>query len=93
MKIGLRRSIIVINDWGERLVLYGRDVLAGSIIDIYPPIYKGSNVIIVNRNFEFIGIGKSLYSFKEIMKLRENNPQKVVVKNKRDLGWYLRRGM
>ncbi len=91
-KFNLRKSIVVINDWGEKLALYGRDIMAGSIIDMYPPILKGKLVIIANRINEFIGFGTPLYNYNEIIKLRNKQPTQIVIRNEVDLGWYLRKG-
>jgi len=91
-KFNLRKSVIVVNDWGEKLALYGRDIMAGSIIDMHPPILKGKLVIIANRMSEFIGIGTPLYNYNEIIEIRNKQPTQIVIRNEVDLGWYLRKG-
>lgn len=84
-----KRAKVFVNDIGEQIFLYGKDIFKKSIVKIiYPP--KGSRFVFVfNKYNDCLGLGRLLFSparFKYIAN------QKVAVKNIVDLGIYLRQG-
>ena len=70
-------KLIKINDKAEQLVLYGRDVFINSILKYGHPLKQGDKCLILNKNSEFLAIGR----------LRGN-----IIENLLDKGWYLRKG-
>jgi predicted RNA-binding protein (TIGR00451 family) len=81
-----KKYYVVVNEKAEKLVLYGRDVLASSIDHISPELSENDMVIILNTKHEAIGIGKIRYSGSLILK--QNN--KVAISTLLDAGYYLR---
>jgi len=73
--------------------LYGKSIFVENIVQTFGEFNKGDYVIIVGKNNLHYGIGKILYSSKELMKLKHNT---VVIRGYKDKpfdrGWYLRRG-
>jgi len=68
---------ITVDDKVEQLVLYGRDVFINSILKYGHPLKQGDKCLILNKNSEFLAIGR----------LRGN-----IIENLLDKGWYLRKG-
>ncbi len=68
---------ITVDDNVEKLVLYGRDVFINSILKYGHPLKQGDKCLILNKNGEFLAIGR----------LRGN-----IIENLLDKGWYLRKG-
>jgi predicted RNA-binding protein (TIGR00451 family) len=81
-----KKYYVVVNEKAEKLVLYGRDVLASSINQISTELSENDMVIILNTKHEAIGIGKIRYSGSLILK--QNN--KVAISTLLDAGYYLR---
>lgn len=75
---GHASKTITVDDKVEQLVLYGRDVFINSILKYGHPLEQGDKCLILNRNGEFLAVGR----------LRGN-----IVENLLDKGWYLRKGM
>ena len=84
-----RRNAIMINDHASALFLYGRDVMAKSILKTYPPLSR--TVVVVNKLEDFLGLCKLTVKPKELLSgiLRENE---IVCLNVIDKGWFLRKG-
>uniref|UniRef100_A0A7J2TKN0 PUA domain-containing protein n=1 Tax=Archaeoglobus fulgidus TaxID=2234 RepID=A0A7J2TKN0_ARCFL len=75
-----------VNDKGEMLFLYGRDIFAESVTEVGE--FKQNEIVFVcNRFNDIIGIGRARYSSSEIKKQEKG---KVVVENLVDRGAYLR---
>jgi 60S ribosome subunit biogenesis protein NIP7 len=77
---------IVVNEKAENLVLYGRDVMGGSIISASESLYQNELVIMLNTNLEAIAIGRTRYSGKLLFQ-----KTKATISNITDAGDYLRK--
>ncbi|MCS7118685.1 MAG: NIP7 N-terminal domain-related protein [Archaeoglobaceae archaeon] len=77
---------IWVNEKGEMLFLYGRDLFTESIIKV-GEFEQNEVVFICNRFGDIIGIGKARFKADQILK-QEN--KKVVIENLVDRGAYLR---
>lgn len=75
---GRARKYIKVNPKGEQLVLYGRDVFIGSVVE-QGELKKGDPCLILNERGEALAIGR----------VEEGE---VFVANLRDRGMYLRKG-
>jgi len=84
-QLGRKYPFITVNEMGEKLVLYGRDVFGQSITDASPNIKASQNLVIINSRQETLAIGlakvPSQHMFKE---------GSVTVINVLDIGYYLR---
>ncbi len=85
-------ACVIVNTEGEKNFLYGKDLLIKSIIDVKSPIQKGQIVILLNREEEYIGLGKALESITKKNNRIITKQTGFIIKNIVDLGWYLRRG-
>ncbi len=82
-----RRKRVWVNEKGEMLFLYGRDLFASSILRTED--FKENEVVFIcNRDGDIIGIGKSRYDSDKIKDLEGN---RVVIENLIDRGEYIRR--
>ncbi len=75
---------IVINEKAENLVLYGRDIIGGSILST-SNFTENALIIILNNKREPIGLGRAKFSSDHIIQYN-----KITVENLYDLGFYLR---
>lgn len=75
-----------VDDHGEMLFLYGRDVFVGSVIKT-GKFEENEIVFVCNKYGDILGVGKSRFSSTEIEKLPKN---RVFVENLVDRGAYLR---
>jgi ribosome biogenesis protein Nip4 len=76
---------ISVNETGEKLVLYGRDVMGESIIKAYDMLDENELVIILNSRLEAIGIGRTRFAGKSLLQ-----KGRVTVTTVADAGYYLR---
>ena len=83
------RKIVLLKDEAEQPVLYGRDVLAGSIYRIESNLRRGELTVLANRGKEILALGELLCEGNEV---RNTPPQRRVIRNLIDKGWYLRKG-
>ena len=79
----------ILNDSGEKKVLYGRDLSKKDVKSIPYPLKKYEMSVLVNVHEEVIALGKYLYSGEII---REMDSTQKIIKNVIDKGWYLRKG-
>ena len=84
-KNSARFPYVLINEIGEALVLYGRDIFGDSVKEVSEGLDQNQTVIILNRNRESIGIGQTRFSEENIFKKGE-----VTVYTTVDAGIYLR---
>ncbi|SRR5712692_1621227 len=84
-----KRKLVLLRDEAEQPVLYGRDVLAGSIQHIERNVNRGELVVLANRASEILALGQMLSNADELV--RATLKQRVV-RNLIDKGWYLRKG-
>ncbi|MCS7121073.1 MAG: hypothetical protein NZ895_00495 [Archaeoglobaceae archaeon] len=78
---------VFVNEKGEMLFLYGRDIFAGSV-EKCSEFDENEIVFVCNRFGDIIGLGKSRYPSR---KLSEIEKDKVFVENLVDRGEYIRR--
>ncbi len=83
------RKIVLLRDEAEQPVLYGRDVLAGSIHRLERNLRRAELVVLANRAKEILALGELLADADE---LKHMPPQQRVIRNLIDKGWYLRKG-
>lgn len=76
---------IVVNDKAENLVLYGRDIMGGSIVEASEALHQNEVVIVLNTKFEAIGIGRTRFDGNLLFQ-----KDKVTISNIADAGYYLR---
>jgi 60S ribosome subunit biogenesis protein NIP7 len=50
-----------VNERAEGLVLYGRDILGESILEVSKELGQNKKVIILNQNRESIGLGQTRF--------------------------------
>ncbi len=72
------KNKVIVNERGEQLSLYGRDIFINSVLK-YPPLKENMKCLIVNRQEEPLALGVF-------------RGGKVFVENIKDRGWYLRKG-
>jgi len=80
------RNRVWVNERGEMLFLYGRDIFAGSV-ERTTEFKENSIVFVCNRNNDVLGIGRSRYPSELVRELPED---RVFVENLVDRGEYLR---
>ena len=76
---------VMINEIGEALVLYGRDIFGDSVKEVSKGLDQNQTTIILNQNRESIGIGHTRFSEENLFK-----KGKVTVYTTVDAGIYLR---
>jgi ribosome biogenesis protein Nip4 len=89
-RVGSSYPFVLVNQTAEALVLYGRDIMYGSIIE-YGNIDNMNNniiLIILNENRVAIGLGITLMSFGK--KIQLISDKKIAIKTLADAGYYLR---
>jgi ribosome biogenesis protein Nip4 len=87
-RVGVKFPFVIVNQTAEALVLYGRDIMNGSILD-YGNLGRNNNttLIILNENRVPIGLGITTVSIaKNILTL----DKRIVIKTVVDAGYYLR---
>ena len=80
-----RFPYVLINEIGEALVLYGRDIFGDSVREVSKGLDQNQTAIILNQNRESIGIGQTRFSEESLFK-----KGKVTVYTTVDAGIYLR---
>ena len=76
---GRAKKYIKVNEKGEQLVLYGRDVFVNSVVE-QGDIEKGEPCLILNTRGEALAIGRAVME------------KDIFVENLQDRGMYLRKG-
>ena len=84
-KFGRNFPYILVNEIAEGLVLYGRDILGDSVLEVSKGLGQNKKVIILNQNRESIGLGQTRFSGENIFRKGV-----VTVYTLLDLGMYLR---
>jgi ribosome biogenesis protein Nip4 len=86
-RVGIKFPFVTVNQTAEALVLYGRDIMHGSILD-YRNISKNNAILIIlNENRVPIGLGiTTIY----IGKNTHISDKRIVIKTIVDAGHYLR---
>ncbi len=78
---------VYVNEKGEMLFLYGRDVFAESVLRATSDVEENDIVFVCNRNGDILGIGKARFDARRI----KEAGSRVVVENLVDRGEYLRK--
>lgn len=76
---------IIVDEIAERLILYGRSVLGQSIVGGTENLSENEIILLLNRNREPIGIGRTKYSGKYLFQIDKDTVTTLV-----DAGHYLR---
>jgi ribosome biogenesis protein Nip4 len=89
-RVGSNYPFVLVNQVAEALVLYGRDIMYGSIIEYGNIDNKNNNIILIilNENRVAIGLGITLMSFSKNIQLISD--KKIAIKTLADAGYYLR---
>jgi 60S ribosome subunit biogenesis protein NIP7 len=83
-----KKKRVYVNEKGEMLFLYGRDIFSESVVKATSDIGENDIVFVCNKAGDILGIGRSRY---EAGKLRSVEKDRVVVENLVDRGEYLRK--
>lgn len=81
------RKRVFVNETGEMLFLYGRDIFASSVIKTDLDVRENDVVFVCNKDGDILGIGRSRYDGDRIKYL---DADRVVVENLVDRGEYIR---
>lgn len=85
-RVGHRnRFYVSVADNAEQLVLYGRDVMGDSVIDVATDLGENELVILTNRRGDSIGIGRTRFSGRGLLQKR-----RITITTLADAGRYLR---
>ncbi|WP_456468670.1 PUA domain-containing protein [Archaeoglobus sp.] len=84
--MGNDKKKVWVNEKGEMLFLYGRDIFSSSVVKT-GDFGENEVVFVSNRHGDIIGIGKSRFSAEKIWDV---DPERVVVENLTDRGEYIR---
>jgi 60S ribosome subunit biogenesis protein NIP7 len=84
-RAGCKIPFVTVNENGEKLILYGRDVFGQSIIDASIDIRANQNLVILNNKLEVVAIGRARYPNPLLFK-----KDSITVMNLLDVGYYLR---
>jgi 60S ribosome subunit biogenesis protein NIP7 len=76
---------IAVSEKAEKLVLYGRDIMGESIIEASDALHENELVIVLNKWFDAIAIGRTRFAGKSLFQ-----KGRVTVTNICDAGYYLR---
>ena len=76
---------VTVNDNAEKLVLYGRDIMGDSIMEADGTLAENELVIVLNKNREAIGIGRTRFVGKLLLQ-----KGRITVTTVADAGYYLR---
>ncbi|ADC66564.1 Protein of unknown function UPF0113 [Ferroglobus placidus DSM 10642] len=79
---------VYVNEKGEMLFLYGRDIFRESVIDVTEDVRENDIVFVCNKRGDILGIGKTRFDAERIFKVEEG---RVVVENLVDRGEYIRK--
>jgi ribosome biogenesis protein Nip4 len=79
------RFYVTVNENAEKLVLYGRDVMGDSILDVSDMLDENELVIILNSRLEAIGIGRTRFAGKSLYQ-----KGRITITTVADAGYYLR---
>jgi 60S ribosome subunit biogenesis protein NIP7 len=86
-RVGVKFPFVTVNQTAEPLVLYGRDIMHGSIVGYGNLSQNNTIVIILNKNRVPIGLGITMLA---IGKNIHRSNERIVVKTIADAGHYLR---
>jgi 60S ribosome subunit biogenesis protein NIP7 len=76
---------IIVNEVAEKIILYGRNVLGQSILEMAENLKENEIVLLLNINKEPIGIGRTKFSGYSLLQENKSTVDTLV-----DAGYYLR---
>jgi len=79
---------VYVDEKGEMLFLYGRDIFARSVVKVTDDVKENDVVFVCNKRGDILGLGKSRFNADRYKKVEED---RVVVENLVDRGEYLRK--
>ena len=79
---------VYVNEKGEMLFLYGRDIFRESLIEVTKDVKENDIVFVCNKRGDILGIGKTRFDAERIFEVEEG---RVVVENLVDRGEYIRK--
>ena len=79
---------VVLNEKGEMLFLYGRDVFSQSVVEVTPDVRENDLVFVCNLKNDVLGLGRSRFGAERFKSVERD---RVVVENIIDRGEYLRK--
>ncbi len=82
------RKKVFVNERGEMLFLYGRDIFAESVVKVTEDVRENDVVFVCNTKGDILGIGRARF---DAGRMREVAKDRVVVENLVDRGEYLRK--
>ncbi len=82
------RIILILNENGEKSVLYGNPIKKSMILEISSEVQANRIVFLINKNQEFLGLGLLKANYEKYRKLKNNDN---IALNLVDKGSYLRR--
>ncbi len=82
------RKKVYVNEKGEMLFLYGRDIFAESVVEVTEDVRENDVVFVCNTKGDVLGIGRARF---DAGRMKEVAKDRVVVENLVDRGEYLRK--
>ncbi len=79
---------VYVDEKGEMLFLYGRDIFARSVVSVTEDVRENDIVFVCNKRGDILGLGKSRFDSE---RYKEVDEDRVVVENLVDRGEYLRK--
>ena len=82
------RYQLIVNNDGEKAILYGNKILKKMIIKISNKLKKNDFLLVFNQSNELICIARSQVDFEDIQNIKTNE---IIAFNLIDKGYYLRK--
>ncbi len=82
------RKKVYVDERGEMLFLYGRDIFARSVVNVTRDVEENDVVFVCNTIGDILGLGRSRFDWSRYKEVEED---RVVVENLVDRGEYLRK--
>lgn len=83
-----RKKRVYVDEKGEMLFLYGRDIFARSVVEVTDDVRENDVVFVCNKRGDIIGLGRSRFNAERYWKVEG---ERIVVENLVDRGEYLRK--
>lgn len=82
------RNLLILNENGEKSVLYGNPIKKGMILEISSEIQVNNIIFLIDKNQEFLGLGLSKINYEDY---RQFENEDEIALNLVDKGSYLRK--
>ncbi|MHA1636524.1 MAG: hypothetical protein ACTSUB_00770 [Candidatus Thorarchaeota archaeon] len=79
---------MIVSSRGAQAFTYGRSILKESVVTLNQSLKRGQKVIVLNETEDVLGLGSLSVDAYLVSRLAKD---KLVAKNRVDIGWYLRR--